>query len=408
MQLRDQRGEQPGLFPRAIPFWFLAVVLVLLLAAASAPSPVYGLYQAMWGFPPITLTAIYGVYAVGGLAALLFFGRLPDHLGRRPVLAVALVIEIAGMLAFVIADGVEALFVGRFLAGAGVGLGAGAVSAWLLDLQPGHKPGLGGLVSGVGPLLGLGLGGFVSSVFVQYGPDPLHLVFWLLAGAYALGLVGILAISDPVDRRPGWLASIRPTVGVPSAARSTFTAGLPVLVALWALAGMYLSLGPSVAVSLLDSDSRLAGGTIILALTGVGAIASVVVASAAPHVVLVRGSLLLILGVAVTLVGVWARSIVLLFAGSVIAGLGFGPAFSAFVGSTVPLARPERRAALVAAIYVVVYVSISVPAIVGGAGATAFGLRDTFVIYGVVVIALGAATTVGVSRRLRSATNEPR
>jgi hypothetical protein len=54
---------------------------------------------------------------------------------------------------------------------------------------------------------------------------------------------------------------------------------------------------------------------------------------------------------------------------------------------------------LVAALYVVVYLSISVPAIVGGAGATLFGLRDTTLAYGVVVMLLAAATTVGVSRQ---------
>jgi MFS family permease len=37
----------------------------------------------MSGFGPSTLTLIYAVYAFGALAALLFTGRLSDHLGRR-------------------------------------------------------------------------------------------------------------------------------------------------------------------------------------------------------------------------------------------------------------------------------------------------------------------------------------
>lgn len=354
----------------------------------------------MWGFTTITLTAIYAVYALGGIGALLTTGRLPDHLGRRPVLASALVVEIVAMLAFVIAEDVGMLFVGRFLAGVGVGIGAGAVSAWLVDLQPPGNPRLGSLVSGVGPLLGLGLGAFVAGLLVQFGPDPEHLVFWVLAGLYGVGLIGIFAVPDPVGRRPGWLASMRPTIGVPPAARSMFLAGVPALVGVWALAGLYLSLGPSLAVSLLGTESRLAGGALILALTGAGAIASVAVQSFEPRLVLVRGSLVLIAGVGISLVGVVAGSIVLLFGGSVVAGLGFGPAFSAFIGATVPLASPQQRGALVAAIYVVVYVAISVPALVGGAGATVLGLRDMTVAYGLVVVLLAAATTLRVSRRL--------
>ncbi|HEV8280288.1 MAG TPA: hypothetical protein VGQ02_00390 [Candidatus Limnocylindrales bacterium] len=36
---------------RRTSFWLLSVVLTLLLFAASTPSPLYGMYQAMWHFP---------------------------------------------------------------------------------------------------------------------------------------------------------------------------------------------------------------------------------------------------------------------------------------------------------------------------------------------------------------------
>jgi len=180
-------------------------------------------------------------------------------------------------------------------------------------------------------------------------------------------------------------------------------AGVPALVGLWALAGLYLSLGPSLAIALLSTESRVAGGALILALAGAGAVASIAVHSVEPRLVLIRGSIVLICGVAITLVGVASGSIVLLYAGTIVAGFGFGPAFSAFVGSTAPLVPTHQRGGLVAAIYIVVYLAISVPAIAGGAGVTVFGLRDTTVAYGVVVIALAAATTWAVSRRLAKA-----
>jgi MFS family permease len=95
---------------------------------------------------------------IGGLGALLTTGRLPDHLGRRVVLAAGLVVEAAAMLVFVLAGDVTALYIGRILAAAGIGIAAGAVSAWLLDLSPPSDPGLGSLVGGAAPLLGLGAG----------------------------------------------------------------------------------------------------------------------------------------------------------------------------------------------------------------------------------------------------------
>ena len=46
-------------------------------------------------------------------------------------------------------------------------------------------------------------------------------------------------------RRPGALASLRPVVELPAESRPTFVRTLPSLVALWSLAGFYLSLGGS-------------------------------------------------------------------------------------------------------------------------------------------------------------------
>src|SRR6266566_3485644 len=90
---------------RAPSFWLLATLLAFLLFAASAPSPLYVVYEAKWHFSSITLTAIFAVYALALLAALLTTGRLSDHLGRRPVLMLALVVQIAGMVAFIAAQG---------------------------------------------------------------------------------------------------------------------------------------------------------------------------------------------------------------------------------------------------------------------------------------------------------------
>jgi len=388
-------------FGRQVSFWLLGLLLVLLLSAASAPSPLYGVYQRLWQFPAITLTAVYASYALGGLGALLTTGRLPDHLGRRVVLAAGLVVEAAAMLVFVLAGDVTALYIGRILAGAGIGIAAGADSAWLLDLSPPSDPGLGSLVTGAAPLLGLGAGAVLGGALVEYGPDPLHFVFWVLAAAYAVGLLVIWAIPDPALRRPGWLESMRPTVDVPAAARPIFLAGLPAVIGMWALAGLYLSLGPSLASRLLATDSRAAEGVVIFALAGTGAVSAVAVRSGEPNRLLVRGSALVIVGVSITLIGQFLSSVALLYGGSIVAGVGLGAGFSAYVRATAPLVAPERRGALVAAIYVVVYLSFSIPTVLGGAAVTIIGLAPTAYGYGAIVIVLAAISTVAVSRRVR-------
>src|SRR6266481_4671224 len=100
---------------RAASFWLLANLLAFFLFAAGAPSPLYVVYEAMWHFSSLTLTAIFGVYVLALLAALLTTGRLSDHLGRRPVVLLALVVQIVSMVAFIavyLAFSVPALIAG--------------------------------------------------------------------------------------------------------------------------------------------------------------------------------------------------------------------------------------------------------------------------------------------------------
>ena len=381
-----------------VSFWLLAAVLALLLFAASAPSPLYVVYEARWGFSAITLTLVFAVYALALLVALLTTGRLSDHLGRRPVLAAGLVVQIAAIVAFILADGVALLYVARIVQGVGTGLATGAISAWLLDLQPRERPGLGSVVAGIAPMVGLAAGALVSGLLVQYAPDPLRLVYWILGAAYLVALLALPSIDDVVERRPGWLASMKPEVGVPPAARSLFAASAPSLVATWALGGLYLSLGPSLAISLLGSESHLAGGLVIVALTGSGAIVSALAHSVEPRLLVARASLALLVGIAITLVAVAAGSTALLYAGSVVAGAGFGPAFSGIFRSLAPLAPPEGRGGLIASIYVVSYLAFSVPAVIAGVALTRWDLADTTYVYGAVLIVLAGFTAFAVGR----------
>ena len=178
-----------------------------------------------------------------------------------------------------------------------------------------------------------------------------------------------------------------------------FVATVPSLIAIWAMSGLYLSLGSSLAISLLHSNSRIAGGLVIFALLGTAAVVSALVRSAEPTRLVLIGSLIATVGVGITLVAVAIGSGVGLYAGSVVVGLGFGPGFSGVVRSLAPLAPPDQRGALFASILVVIYLSFSVPAVIAGFAVTSYGLRGTTFAYGLVAMALTATTTVALWRR---------
>src|SRR5258708_4460037 len=85
-----------------------------------------------------------------------------------------------------------------------------------------------------------------------------------------------------------------------------------------------------------------------------------------------------------------------------IVGIGYTPAFSAVFRSLVPLAPPDKRAELIASIYVVAYLAFSIPSFIAGVAVTHYSLRETTYVYGLVVMALSAITAVVLWRRRAS------
>ncbi|MFZ0189715.1 MAG: MFS transporter, partial [Streptosporangiaceae bacterium] len=236
------RAARRGALPRVAGFWLVAGVLFLLLFVSGAASPLYDVYQAQWGFSATTLTAVFAVYVLAFLVTLLVFGSVSDYLGRRGVIAVALVVGAGACGLFLAAHGAGLLFAARALSGVSAGAATSAGGAALVDLQP-EGSSRAPVVTSAAILLGLGLGGLGTSALVQYAPAPTHLVWWLLLGVCAAAAVAVLAIPETAPGRAGVLASLRPRVAVPRQARMTFAAALPGMIAAPALNGFYLSLG---------------------------------------------------------------------------------------------------------------------------------------------------------------------
>jgi MFS family permease len=385
---------------RAPAFWLLVATLALLLFASSAPSPLYIVYQQKWGFSSIVLTAVFAVYALGLLGALIVTGSLSDHLGRRPTLLLALAIEIAGMLLFAEAQSVIWLFAARILQGVATGVATAAISAALIDLQPRHKPRLGALLAAAAPMGGLAAGALGSGLLVEYGPAPTRLVYWLLLVGFALAALLALAVPETVARRPTWRQSLRPQVAVPPSLRADFFATVPCLTATWALGGLILSLGPSLTARVLHDSSHVAGGLSIFIMAGVSSAMSIVLRDTHARVAARGGLSALIVGVALALIALSDGSTALFLLATGVAGLGFGPAFAGAFRAVTNRAPADQRAALVASVYVASYLAYSLPALAAGIAVTRYGLADTANVYGAALIAL-ALLALALSHRLQ-------
>lgn len=365
-----------------------------LLAASSAPSPLYPVYQARFGFSALTLTAVFAVYVLALLLSLLTVGRLSDYLGRRPVLAVALVVEAAAMVTFLGADGVAALFAARAVQGFATGAAVGVLGAYLLDLQPGGDSRLGSLVNSAAATGGLGVGAAITGVLVEYAAYPTRLVFVILTAAFLLLALTTAILPETVERQPGATAALRPRVSVPLAARRAFVGAVPTFTSTWMLGGLMLSVGGSLLGVVFGQTNHAVVGVAIGSFAGSAAAASILLRHRSPTSMARIGTALLLGGTALFVLALVWSSLTTFVLGAVIAGTGFGPAFLGAFRSVSQLAAPRERAALISAIYIVSYLAFSVPALIAGLLIAQAGLRGTALAYGSVVALVAAGTLI--------------
>jgi MFS family permease len=373
----------------------LASLTVSFLAASAAPTPLYATYQKAWGFSALTTTVVFGVYAVALLATLLTVGRLSDHVGRRPVLLAGIAGQILAMLMFADAHSVAALMAARIVQGVATGTAIGAVGAAMLDIDPVR----GAVANATAPGLGTASGALLSAFAVQWLPAPTHLVYVVLAAVLVAQGFGVMFLPESSPRAPGALRSLIPQLEIPVQTRGPLLAAAPVLFAVWALGGFYGSLGPSLIDHLVGSASVVDAGLGLGVLTGVAAVITYILRTTPAPMVMLVGTSALIAGVAIVLFAIWVESPSTFFAGTTVAGIGFGAGFQGGIRLVAPLAHLHQRAGVLSVLYTVSYLGMGIPAVLAGVAVVhGGGLVTTSYEYGLAVIALAAVATFNLIR----------
>ncbi|MCS0644569.1 MFS transporter [Curtobacterium flaccumfaciens] len=381
-------------------FWILAAMLLVSVASSAVPSPIYPVYAAEWHLTPLMLTGVFAIYVAGLLASLLVAGRLSDHVGRKPVLVVGGLGVALSLGLFAMADGVVALIVDRIVQGVSVGLLIGALGAALIDNSLERHPTMAGVLNGVIPPIALATGAMSSGALVQWGPAPEQLVYLLFGALLVLLVLALFVVPEQVQRRPGALRSLRPTISVPRSSRRLFRGVAGSLVASWALGGMFLSIVPSALGTVFGITNHFAAGALIAVVTGVGALTGLAIQRMDTRRAVLLGLVALVLGSIVTVSFVFAHSLPGMVVGSAIAGVGFGAGFQAPLRMLLATAAPTHRAGLLSTIYVVSYLAFGVPSVIGGLLEPSVGLVPVIAGYGgFIVLAAVVALVLQLSSK---------
>jgi MFS family permease len=401
-------GVRGGRWAGTGGFAVAALTLFLFIAQSGVPSPLYPVYEHQLHLTPVEVTAIFSIYIAGLLASLLTVGSLSDHVGRRPVIVAAALSSVLALLLFASAHSLGQLLAARTLQGVSVGGGMGAVGAAMIDLQPPRWTRAAAVLNGALPPAGLAVGALTSGLLVQDLPAPTVTVYVLFTILIFTAAVLTLFLAERHAPRPVTPATLMPRAAMPPPARRVFTAVVGCMISSWALAGLYLGLGPTTVAGVLHEDNHLAAGVSIAIVTGVGALTGILTHRSDALRTMLIGALALVVGPLLTALALDDGSTWGFFASGVVAGVGFGAAFQGGLRLLLAVAPLDGRAALLSTVYLVSYSAFGLPAIVAGLLLPTLGLLTVIDAYAafVVVVALAALALQLLMHRLRRAEEE--
>jgi hypothetical protein len=370
-------------------FWSVAFAFLVVMAFATLPSPLYGLYRTHDNLSTLTVTVVYAVFACGAIGALLCENVIVTRIGRRRTMLGGVATMMLAAAVIGVWKDLPGLLVGRVLSGVSVGLAAGTATTYLIELRLRDDPDASvvrartiGTSVNIG---GLGIGPLVAGVLAEWTSLPLTLPYVLFVGLGALALVGLTDVPETGTPNPHAKASLA-VAGIPgSAAAGTIAA--------FSATGLFAGLAGSFLATTFNRPSHaLAGATLFLVFSS-GVVSQLATAKLRAPRVLAFGvaSMLAGLVLLVTAVRLSTPNLVLFLAGGALIGAGAGLVFKGTTGIVLEAAAPEERVAMTSTLIITALFGLSIP-VIGAGVALSRGASAANTVLG-----FGTAVALGVA-----------
>ncbi len=352
---------------RQLGFVAASLALGVVFAAAGSPVSLYETYRLEDGVQTGQLAVVAATYFVAVAVALLFLGRLSDHLGRKPVAFSALALAAVGCMLMLNVHDATPLIAGRALQGLGGGLASSAVAAYIVDTAPEQPAWLGHVITSTVPMFGLPVGALLSGALVQFGPNPRQLTYFIIVGF--LVIAGLLVALSPetVTRSPGVTRSLRPHIHVPLSSRKLLPTASSVILGTWVMGAFYQAFGPAVADDAFGTSNSLVAAAVFASIMVFNPLGGFITGKLAAATKQRLGMAVFLAAVAGVVVSLATGATVWFFIASLVAGAGWGAAFSGSVQGLLTSAGPSDRAGILATVYLISYSAAAIPGLIAGA-----------------------------------------
>ncbi|MGI4894975.1 MAG: MFS transporter, partial [Janthinobacterium lividum] len=375
-----------------------AYAFFVTMLGTTLPTPLYALYSAQWGLSGVSTTVVFATYAVGVILGLVLLGRSSDTAGRRPLLIIGLGLAALSALAFLLADGLGWLLLGRLLSGLSAGVFTGTATTALVELAGPMPRRTASLLATAVNMLGLGTGPLLAGTIAQWGPDPLRTPYLLHLVLLVPAAIGLSQLPETVHATgPVRIAPLRLTL--PAEVRPAFWPAALAGFAGFATLGLFTAVEPRFLSQVLGISDHLAAGAMVSGVFVASTLAQIASTRISTRVALPLGCAALVIGMLLVVLALETSGLVVLIAGSLVTGAGQGMSFRAAMDAVSRLSPPGRGGEVTSTLFVVFYVAISVPVLGVGLLAAGPGLLDAALIFAIGVAVLAVLAALRLWRR---------
>lgn len=337
-------------------------LLAIVMVASFTPTPLYPLYQEMWGLSDGYIGVAFTAYPASVVFTLIFLGGLSDRFGRRDTLIISTCVLGVALVILAFATVYPLLVLGRFVQGIAVAMAAGAGAATLMESHPGGVS-RGALLNTLSVAGGSAVGPLLAGFLAGSTPIPLIAPYLIILLFLPVPLFLLVRSTDAVPKtRHARL--VRP-IRLPRSIWAAFSVAGATVLGTNLCMGIYGSFGSNIAGAV-GWNSEVQRGLLVSLVLFMVAAVQPFNRNLEPKVAMFVGLGSCAVGWALVTLAAVLAVVPIMVTGSMLVGAGAGLCLmgsAALVGEISPI---DRRAEIYSSYLIVAFMALGITALISG------------------------------------------